>query len=323
MISVIVPVYNVESYLEECFESLINQTYKDLEIIAVDDGSTDNSSKICEAYAKKDSRVRIITQKNQGLSAARNTGLEHMQGDYLIFIDSDDYLMPSSLEYMLSLSETHKSDMVVCPFWRLENDGSIFPFNNHRPINGTEIFEGPDKMDSYVRMFKQTNSVCGKLYAKELFQEIRFPVGKIAEDVFVCYRVIHAAKRLVIDEKPQYVYRNRTGSIMVSPASSKTYDVLEGRSLEADFVAQHYPELGRFAISRLCNEAVLLVFRTATNNFSYPKGDKFLKDILRKNLKVYLKSKHVRKRKIIAILTVINLKMTRSLIRLFRLTRNN
>lgn len=322
MISVIIPVYNVKEFLNECVDSIINQTYTDLEIILIDDGSTDGCGEICDNYAQKDKRIRVIHQKNQGLSAARNTGLEHMQGDYLTFLDSDDYLMPSTLEHMLSLAKKHEADMVACPFWRLEEDGSLFPLDNHKPINGTEVFEGADKIASYIRMHKLSNMVCGILYAKEIFQELRFPLGKYAEDVFVSYQATHAAHRLVIEETPQYVYRNRSGSIMVSPSSIKKYDVLEGRSLEAAFISQHYPDLSRFAVSMLCTEAVLLVFRTATDHFSYPKGDKYLKSILRKNLKVYLKSKQARKRKIIAVLASCNLTLTRSFIRLFRKTRD-
>lgn len=322
MISVIIPVYNVKDFLCECVDSIINQSYTDLEIILVDDGSTDGCSEICDSYAEKDNRIKVIHQKNQGLSAARNTGLEHMRGDYLTFVDSDDYLMPSAVERMYTLAKSYEADMVACPFFQLMDDGSFIPFATHARINGTEVFEGADKMASYIRLNKQTNAVWGKLYAKELFQELRFPVGKIVEDVFVTYQVIHNSKRLVIDKDLQYVYRIRSGSIMTSPSSIKKYDVLEGRSLEANFISEYYPELARFAISRLCNEAVLLVFRTATDNFSYPEGDKYLRSILRKNLKVYLKSKHVRKRKIVAVLTVCNIKLARNFIRLFRKTRD-
>lgn len=315
MISVIIPVYNVKEYLCECVDSIINQTYTDLEIILVDDGSTDGCDSICDDYARKDHRIQVIHQENQGLSAARNTGMAHMHGDYLTFVDSDDYLMPSTLEFMLSLAETHAADMIVCPFWRLEEDGQISPYKSHAPIYGTEIFEGFDKMASYIKMHKQNNTVCGKLYASELFQEIRFPVGKLTEDVFVSHQIIHIAKRIVINETPQYVYRNRAGSIMTATASIKNYDSLEARSVEAAFICKHYPDLSSYALARLCNTAVGLTIRTAKAGFSYPQGDKLIKAALRKNLKFYLESKRARKRKIIAVLGACNLTLTRFMIR--------
>lgn len=318
MISVIVPVYNVKEFLNECVDSIINQTYKDLEIILVDDGSTDGCGEICDDYANKDKRIKVVHQKNQGLSAARNTGMEHMNGDYLTFVDSDDYLMPSALEHMLSLAKVHESDMVVCPFLQLEEDGSLMPCITQSALNGTEVFDGAGKMSSYIKMKKYTNSAWGKLYAKELFRELRFPVGKIAEDVYVCYQVVHAAKRLVVDEAPQYVYRIRSGSITTSSSSIKKYDVLEGRLLETEFISSHYPELHRYAASRLCGEATLLVFRTGKDSFRYPQGDKLLKSILRKNLKIFLKSRHPLKRKVIAFMAACNLTMTRCFIRYFQ-----
>lgn len=320
MISVIVPVYNVKDYLAECLDNIINQSYTDWEAILVDDGSTDHSGEICESYTKKDNRFRVIHQENQGLSAARNTGLAHMHGDYLTFLDSDDYLLPFALEHMLSLAKKHEADMVVCPFLRLEEDNRIYPYKNHSPINGTEVFVGNDKMASYIGMNKQTNTVCGKLYARELFQSIRFPVGKITEDVFVTYQIIHEAKRIVINEEPQYVYRNRAGSIMTRVYSIQRYDILESRTLEATFISQYYPELHNKIHSKLCNAAVVLAIRTAWGNFSDPVADRKLVDVLRKNLKFYLKSKHNRKRKIIAILAACNLKLARCLVRLFQPT---
>lgn len=317
MISVIIPVYNVKDYLHECVESIFAQTYTDLEIILVDDGSTDGSSELCEDFAKKDARVHVIHQKNQGPSAARNAGLEAMHGDYVAFLDSDDYWLPTAMDHMLSLSQKYSADYVVCPCLRLEPDKSLHPYNNHARANGTEVFDGNARMESYISLRKQTNAVWGKLYTRRLFNEIRFAPGKIMEDVFISYQLIHAASRVVIDETPQYVYRNRANSLMTSAVSIRNYDVIEGRQLEADFVSQHYPELSGHVQARLCSAAVELSIITARGKFSNAEKDRILQAVLRRNLRPYLKHYRNRKRKVIAILDAVSLRMGRIFIRFF------
>jgi len=318
MISVIIPVYNVEEYLRECVDSVLAQTYTDWEAILVDDGSTDSSGAICDEYAAKDERIRVIHQANQGLSGARNTALDAMKGDYVTFLDSDDYILPGALEHLLNLCLENNAEMSVCQVLRLESDGTLKLQAGLAPISGTEVLDGVEKMRSYIPLNKQTNSVCGKLYHRELFCDIRFPLGKTSEDVFVSYQVIHAAKRMAMNKNPQYVYRNRPGSIMTRCITLKDFDVLEGRVLEQEFFAKHYPMLLKYTRTKTCAAALTLIFRTAADHFSDPKIDKMLKETVRKYLPDFLRSKHKRSRKLWAILSVCSLRLTRVCVRLYR-----
>lgn len=318
MISVIIPVYNVEKYLAPCLDSVINQTYTDWEAVLVDDGSTDASPAICEEYAGKDGRFRLIRQENGGLSAARNTGIAACKGDYITFLDSDDALVSTALEQLLRLCTGYNADLAVCPMLRLEEDGSLAPYKNHAPICGTEIFIGEGKMASYIRLNKQTNTACGKLYARELFDEIRFPDGKTSEDVFTAYQVIHAARRVVIHEAPLYIYRNRPGSIMTRRITGRDFDVIEGRMLEAAFIRAHYPELADCMPVKICSAAVTLMIRTAVDRYSDPEKDALLRRCLRENLKPFLRSGQSSTRKLWAIMSACSLGLARFCVRAYR-----
>ena len=182
LISVIVPVYNVEKYLSRCLDSIISQTYRKLEIVLVDDGSTDNSSMICDEYAKKDCRITVIHTENHGLSEARNKGIENSHGEYVSFVDSDDYLHKRFLETLLNLVIETGSDLSVCDFVRVDENG-----------NGTLFYDSPIKnevLTSDEMLEKIINSNQGykyivawnKLYSKKALSGVKFPAGKIHED---------------------------------------------------------------------------------------------------------------------------------------------
>ena len=318
MISVIIPVYNVEEYLPACLDSVLGQTYTDLEVVLVNDGSTDSSPAICEEYAARDSRIKVVHQENQGMSGARNAGLAAATGEYINFLDSDDLLEPDAIEYLYNLCRTHDADLSVCPMLRLERDGSIAPYKNHSAINGTEVFEGRDVMTSYIPLHKQTNTLCGKLYARELFRGLVFPMGKTSEDVFMSYQVLHRVRRAVVDERPVYIYRNRPGSVMKRRISRRDFDVIEGRLLEKKFIEENYPELAAHMPVKLCSAAVTLVLRSAADKFSDPEMDKLVKGVIRENLKAFLHSGQKKSRKMWAVMSVLSLGLTRSCVRLYR-----
>lgn len=317
MISIVVPVYNVEEYLRECVDSVLQQTYGDFEIILVNDGSTDSSPAICAEYAQRDGRVRLIHQENQGLSAARNTGIDAARGEYLLFLDSDDYLPEGTLENLHGLAVAHNADFVTGPFLRLFENGSIRPARMRDPIHGVEVYTGYDKMDNYIRVPKQTNSVWGKLFARELFSEIRFPVGKLFEDVFVTYRLVHNAKRLVLTEKPSYVYRKRAGSIALRPCTDRDYDVVEGRLQEQAFVLEHYPELAHHAHVRMFSTVFQLVIRSAGGKISDKEKWKNMQRLVRKYLPNYLKCRAAKKKKMLAMLAFVNLDLARLAVKVY------
>lgn len=317
MISIVVPVYNVEKYLRECLDSLLGQEFQDCEILLVNDGSTDLSPAICQEYAARDGRVRVIHQENQGLSAARNTGIEAAQGEYLLFVDSDDYLPEGALSTLHALAVEHHADFVAGIFLRLLENGNIRPARLRDPIHGAEVYTGDAKMDNYIRVPKQTNSVTGKLFARELFREIRFPVGKLFEDVFVTYRLVHAAKCLVLTETPSYVYRKRAGSIAMRPCTDRDYDAVEGRLQEEAFVLKHYPEMEHHTHVRVFSTVFQLVIRSAFGRIQDPEKRRNMQRLVRRYLRNYLKCRAARKKKLLAILAFVHLDLARLAVKLY------
>ena len=173
MVSVIIPIYNVEKYLAECIESVINQTFSDLEIILVNDGSTDNCREICENYKRKDNRIKLIHKSNGGPSSARNAGIDIAKGDYFTFIDSDDYIMPDMIEQLIYVSQSTDADISICckSDYKDESDKGI-----NKDI---EILTKEETLKCILTEKKILTSPCGKLYKRNLFNKVRYPDGKI------------------------------------------------------------------------------------------------------------------------------------------------
>lgn len=225
LISVIVPVYNVEPYLVQCIESIQNQSHHNLDIILIDDGSKDNCGEICEKFAAKDSRIRVIHQLNGGLSAARNAGLDIAIGQYIAFVDSDDFISTDMYQILLKKLIIAKADMAICSFIKVDIDGNQSKINT--PIQD-EIFEGLDVFRKF-RMceYWHYNTVWNKLYKKEIFYSIRFPENKTNEDVFIIYDIYKRAKKVVTTQNPLYFYRDVQNSIMHKKPTVRNLDGIE------------------------------------------------------------------------------------------------
>lgn len=211
MISVIIPIYNVERYLSKCIDSVLNQTYKELEIILVNDGSTDSCPEICRRYEKFDSRIVYISKSNEGLSAARNIGIERARGEYLFFLDSDDYIHPRILEYLLKSIIKFGADISVANYECVIED--IVP-----EAIEEEQFEKITGKEGCRRIFTQEGAwmtvAWGKLYRRDLFQQIRYPNGKIHEDEFITYRLLYYSDTIAVTNQKMLYYRQRNDSIM-------------------------------------------------------------------------------------------------------------
>lgn len=213
LVSVIVPVYKVEKYIYRCIESIINQTYIKLEVILVDDGSPDKCGEICDYYAKKDDRVKVIHKENGGLSDARNKGIDYASGEYIIFIDADDFIHPRMIEILFETIETEKSDVAVCDFLKVYDNEDItfrnigeYSKNLYTNIEALENFYNSSKIQMLVAW--------NKLYKIDLFSNIRYPNGKIHEDEFTTYKVLYLANKIVYVDEKLYYYLQRAGSIM-------------------------------------------------------------------------------------------------------------
>ena len=223
LISVVVPIYKVEEYLENCVESIRKQTYQNIEIILVDDGSPDACPKICDQYKRMDSRVRVIHKENGGLSDARNFGINAAEGKYITFIDSDDYISPDYIEYLYTILNESNADISICDLIKTSKmdeyikneDGKIEEFNSSEAIQ-TML---------YAKKF--STSSCGKMYKMELFDGVEFPKGKYSEDMFTTYRVLERANKVVYGNRICYYYLRRPNSIITSNFSEKHLDVFE------------------------------------------------------------------------------------------------
>lgn len=228
LISVIVPVYNVKDYLKKCVDSILNQTYPNLEVLLIDDGSTDGSNNICDDMAKKDNRIRVIHQENGGLSAARNAGLDAAIGDYIAFVDSDDYIKDTMYADMLDEMVKRNADIIVGGIGYIDEEGKKI-----LDVNVNELLVIEDGEEKYKQLHEQdvlTVVQCNKLYKSAIFKDIRYPIGKIHEDVYVIHKELYNASKIVYIPEVYYYYVQRVGSIMNKDEDIRQIEnAIEGR----------------------------------------------------------------------------------------------
>lgn len=222
-ISIIVPVYDVEAYLPKCIDSILAQTFRDFELILVDDGSPDNCPALCDAAAERDERIRVIHQKNGGLSAARNAGLDIARGEWIGFVDSDDYIAPEMYEKLYEAVQEYGANLAVCGFLPVDEQGRpmLQPTQNPRTFVYTRE-QAIGKIASTAFHMAPT-----KLYHRSIFSELRFPVGRLNEDSFVAPAVLEQATKVVFLEDQFYHYFQRAGSIMYKQKTLRNYDAVE------------------------------------------------------------------------------------------------
>ncbi len=208
MITVIVPIYNTEKYIRRCINSIINQTYKNLEIILVDDGSTDNSFNICKEYEKKDARIKYYKKKNEGQGEARNYGLERANGDWISFVDSDDWIKEDMYEDMIGISEKYEVDLIICGWYR---DHGFKRIEQPCPKE-TQKYNNEELMKEYLCNNFITSSMCNKIYKKVLWDNIRFPKIRAREDAAILYQILAKSKYSIHIGKSKYIQYVRPGS---------------------------------------------------------------------------------------------------------------
>lgn len=294
LISIVVPIYNVEKYLKKCIDSILVQTYKNIEIILVDDGSPDNCGAICEEYGKKDSRIKIIHKENGGLSDARNVGIEVAIGKYITFIDSDDYVDENYIAYLYQILKKYKTRISIISNYIITSNGKIIDLG----LNYKE--ESIDKIEALKRMLNEegyTVSAWSKLYDIELFKNVKFPKGKLCEDNGTTYKLIEQVENVAFGNKSKYYYLKRDGSIMLSTFNEKKLDMIYLTDEMCDFLEKKYPELekvtkrrkiyARFNILRqmintnndvIENEIISYIMKNKIEiilNREYSKRDKF------------------------------------------------
>jgi len=236
LISVIIPVYNVYPYLIKCVDSVISQTHKNLEIILVDDGSSDGSADICDTYLK-DSRVRVLHKENGGLSDARNAGLEEASGEYIFFLDADDYIEPYAFEVMLKALVMNNADIVECRVRHVYPDNPEKDFIHKKPIAG--IYDGKAALEGILD-YKFRIVAWNKLYKAELWKNIKFPQGRYHEDEFTIPYIIEGCNKYVSISEALYNYVQRGGSIMNSVLNVRRLDAIKAHQERLKYFSMKY-----------------------------------------------------------------------------------
>lgn len=319
LISVVVPVYNVDKYLSICVNSILSQTFRELDIILVDDGSTDNSYQICEKFAASDKRIRVIHQQNKGLSGARNAGLDIVRGEYVFLVDSDDFITNDIIERMLEVALKTEADIVVCNNIRCsENDNRDTVYI---PEHSDEIIQltGSDKIKSFLT--KSDIKVCawGKLYKSSLFKSIRYPEGRYHEDNFTTYKLVDLAQKITIIQQIGYIYRNTSTSITNEKFSMKRWDEIIGKLEQLDYVKHKYPCFSKFAETGVvygCNQMIGLMGRSSYYD------DKLYQELYtyyHLYIWSYLCSNATLKGKLISIIAFISPKLATNIIRITKI----
>ena len=262
MISVIVPVYNVEKYLSKCVESIINQTYKDLELILVDDGSLDNSGNICDNYAKNDNRIKVVHKENGGLSSARNAGLDIASGEYISFVDSDDWIDENAYEELVKKIVSANAN-IIC-FAGEKTDGTTTCEKCFDCKGDGVILNGRD-VAKEILLDKLGSQVVKGLYCAKCWKDLRFPVGRLYEDIPVTYKAFEKAERVAFVDKPFYKYRINPNSISHKPKPITSYHIFLGFKDHFEHAKIYYPEISSQCFSLAAQFAISTYFHYCTD----------------------------------------------------------
>ncbi|CUQ11676.1 Hyaluronan synthase [Turicibacter sanguinis] len=251
-VSIIVPIYNVEKRIHKCIESIINQTYGNLEIILVNDGSSDNCPFICNMYEIKDDRVTVIHKQNGGLSSARNAGLNIATGDYICFIDGDDYINSNMIEILVNHAIKENADIVHCDFECIDEEGKVLHIKN-RGYNNKKYFDGYETICGYVKKYKVKVVAWNKLYKRELFDNLRFDEGYVYEDELIFPKLISRSKRNIILNKKLYYYVYSPQGITKSKLNiNKIKSKKKLICFLEEYYLENYPELMNHIYITLC-----------------------------------------------------------------------
>ena len=303
-ISVIVPVYNSEAYLDQCISSIIQQNYQDFELILVDDGSTDKSISLCNHWAQKDPRIVVLQKENGGLSDARNYGIDHANGEYLTFIDSDDYVSQDYLSYLIQLfSLSDKCMITTCNRQVVKNNGKLGQRFDYIDDKGIIL----DKKETYRKaLFTEiSHGAWGRLYKKEIFLELRFPVGVKHEDTYILGDFIEASDEMVFGNKVGYYYVSHQGSIVHTSDIDRLNDLIKSTRRLAQMAKAYDLSLKNAGICKVGHaifSALLAIDLNSRNNKSQAK---LWKQELIKNREVILKEKNNLKRDKIGMIVLI------------------
>lgn len=302
-ISIIVPVYKVEKYLKKCVDSILAQTFSDFELILVDDGSPDNSGRICDDYAKKDARVRVVHKQNGGLSSARNAGIEVAKGKYLGFVDSDDYIAEDMYELLYKAIIKEEADLSICGIYDVyEGKDPIIKPTIKKTVTAEEA----------LLLILQGNIISvhavNKLYKRELFSTIRYPEGKYHEDSFIIVDLLNQCHKVAIDSEQKYYYYHRLGSINTESFSEKQFEFIEAWENNEIKLKDRSQEIKNAAHQRVCFANFLVLDKIIVANVTDRPETKEIVSYLRHNFRFIMENEiFTKSRKFSTLLLMISL----------------
>ncbi len=267
LVTIVIPVYNGEQYLKKCLNSVIDQTYPRLEIILVDDGSEDKSGKICDAYAKHDPRIKVLHQGNGGLSAARNAGLKIFTGQYIYFLDSDDYLEKNCIELHLCAITKADADISVSAHNVIHQAGNV----SFQASCGNLTMNNKEALERMLYDEGVNVSSCNKLFAAKLFKHITFPENRVFEEVATTYRLIDVAHKIVSIEEATYNYVMHVNSITTSNFSKKHMDLIKSTKEMCSYIKKKYPSLTQACDRKIMYGYLSTLVKIVNSNASHPK----------------------------------------------------
>jgi len=287
LVHVIVPLYNVEKYIHKCIDSILKQTYMNLRIILIDDGSTDASGQICDQYAQEDSRIYVIHKENGGQSTARNCGLSALfegrlfedRGEYITFIDADDYVTPDYISFLYELVIRNNADIAQCGFSNVFSGGRVEERDSNHCAT---ILNKVETLECLCYDFPYYAGPCGKLYRSELLETIRFPEGQIYEDLAISYLVAEKADRVAIDMTSKYYYVQRSGSTMNGAFTERNYQLVSVGDEMADYITMHYPELTRAANAKRVFVRGLILSHMVSSHYYDQERVKDIRQVVKK-----------------------------------------
>lgn len=284
LISVIVPIYNISAYVDDCVQSVCAQRYDNLEIILVDDGSTDDSGLRCDIYSSMDSRIKVIHKKNGGLSDARNVAIDICSGDYITFIDGDDIVSPDYIDKLYRLIKSTDSQIAICG----HKDFYTLPIADSVKTDSFIVFSPDCAIREILVNGKFTTSAWAKLYYRNIFDHIRYPKGKLFEDLPTTWKTFDLANRIVFTPSQEYFYRQNPSSIMNSKFNPKKLDIINNHRSLIEGLTERRPELLKYGYERAGTYASIQLYGALMSGYSDLKDLKSLRYEIRKYFRYLL-----------------------------------
>lgn len=300
LISIVIPVYNIENYIEKCIKSIVQQTYENIEIIIVDDGSTDSSGTLCDQLGRNDKRIIVIHKENGGLSDARNKGIDRASGKYICFIDGDDFIAEDFITTLYNSLKNNNADLAVCEFDYIDNNGKRI---NHPIDSGAlRILNTHDAIQILLQQKPYSNSACGKMFKLADFDNIKFPYRRLYEDTATVYKLFLKCNKVVFTAKAMYYYVWRNQSISKSGFSINQMDGLYYAELMVNEIVTVFPDLDELGMCRVLDPCISLM-RTMPKDL-YKNEYDIIWDKIKQIRKTVIKSRYSSpKRRIYALLS--------------------